>query len=318
MYSESEKTGSENEIVVIGAAGIDLVGRLTEMPDLGSSVPAEVRPSFGGVARNVAENLSKLDQKVTFISAVGNNVFGTLLLSHLSENGVNTDACIISDNFYTSSYLAVLAEDGSLSFALDDMRVMSDLTPKTIHEQEEIIKKAACVFFDANVPEDTIAAIIKIANQYQIPIYADATSRSLAKRIQPFLQHFKLLNANMSEMEILIDHKFEITGRTSALKAARILVNQGVEMVVIPMADLGVCYATYDTSGHVPAIKTKILDPTGAGDALSAALIFGILNDIPIDDTIRLGVMAASLTLHHPGTVLPSISVEKLYDMTMN
>ena len=318
MYSENLPANRDNRILVIGAAGIDLVGRMTEMPDPGSSVPAEVRPSFGGVARNVAENLARLDQKVTFITAVGKNIFGNLLLSHLNEIGVNTEASIISDNFYTASYLAVLSEDGKLNFALDDMRVLSELTSAYFLEHEDLFANAKGVFFDANVPEDGIATLIEMTGRYQIPVYADATSRSVAKRLIPYLPHITLLNANTNEAEILIEHEFEITGRTSALKAARKLVNLGAEMVVIPMAEFGVCYATSETSGHVPAIKTKILDPTGAGDALSAALIFGLQNDIPLDDTIRLGVLAASLTLRHPGTVLPGISVEKLYDMTMN
>lgn len=318
MYASDGSSSSEKRILVIGAAGIDIVGRLTEMPDPGSSVPAEVRPSFGGVARNVAENLAKLDQKVTFITAVGKNIFGNLLLSHLKETGVNVDACIVSDEYYTSSYLAVLSEDGSLNFALDDMRVLSSITPQTIQDQQALIENASCIFFDANVPEDTLQTIIEVADRHHVPLYADATSRTLAKKLQPHLSHFKLLNANTTEAEILIDHEFEVSGRTSALKAARKLVNRGVEMVVIPMAEFGVCYATSDTSGHVPAIKTKILDPTGAGDALSAALIYGIRNEIPLDDTIRLGVLAASLTLRSPGTVLTELSVEKLYDLTMN
>lgn len=317
-YSTNATTDSDKRILVIGAAGIDIVGRLTEMPDPGSSVPAEVRPSFGGVARNVAENLAKLDQKVNFITAVGQGVFGKLLLNHLKEAGVNVDASIITDEFHTSSYLAVISENGSLNFALDDMRILSKLTPDLIRQHESLIQNACCLFFDANVPEETMSVLVEIANQYEIPLYADATSRGLANRLRPHLANFQLLNANTHEAEILINHEFEVTGRTSALKAARKLVALGVEMVVIPMAEFGVCYATSDTSGHVPAIKTKILDPTGAGDALSAALIYGLLNDIPLDDTIRLGVKAASLTLRFPGTVLPGISVEKLYDTTMN
>ncbi len=198
------------------------------------------------------------------------------------------------------------------------MRILSKLTPDLVTQHEQMIKNASCLFFDANVPAETMFVLIEKANQYEIPIYADATSSSLASRLKPYLANFKLLNANTSEAEILIDHEFEVTGRTSALKAARKLVALGVEMVVIPMAEFGVCYATSDTSGHVPAIKTKILDPTGAGDALSAALIYGLLNEIPLDDTIRLGVKAASLTLRYPGTVLPGISVENLYDTKMN
>ncbi len=80
------------------------------------------------------------------------------------------------------------------------------------------------------------------------------------------------------------------------------------------MAEFGVCYATSETTGHIPAIRTQVADPTGAGDALTAAVIFALLNDIEIDDAARLGVSAASLTLRHPGTVLSELTLEKLYD----
>jgi pseudouridine kinase len=77
---------------------------------------------------------------------------------------------------------------------------------------------------------------------------------------------------------------------------------------------LSVVYATSETSGHVPAIRTKIIDPTGAGDALTATMIFSILNNIPLDDAVRLGVTAATLTLQHRSTVIPDLSLEMLYD----
>ena len=38
------------------------------------------------------------------------------------------------------------------------------------------------------------------------------------------------------------------------------------------------------------------------------------LNDIPLDDAVRLGVAAASLTLRYPGSVYPNLSLEKLYE----
>ena len=47
---------------------------------------------------------------------------------------------------------------------------------------------------------------------------------------------------------------------------------------------------------------------------MTAAVIFGLLNDIPLDDAVRLGISAASLTLRHRGTVSSELSLEKLYD----
>ncbi|MEN6394155.1 MAG: PfkB family carbohydrate kinase, partial [Anaerolineaceae bacterium] len=86
------------------------------------------------------------------------------------------------------------------------------------------------------------------------------------------------------------------------------------KIVVITLGDQGLCYATSEISGFIPAIKTEIVDPTGAGDALTATLIFALLNNIPIDDAVRLGVSAASLTLRHSGAVVPDLSLQKLYD----
>jgi len=58
---------------------------------------------------------------------------------------------------------------------------------------------------------------------------------------------------------------------------------------------------------------TKIVDSSGAGDALTATTIFGLLNDLGIDEAIRLGVTAASLTLTNPTTTLAELSLELLY-----
>ncbi len=80
------------------------------------------------------------------------------------------------------------------------------------------------------------------------------------------------------------------------------------------MAEFGVVYATSETSGYIPAMQTNIIDPTGAGDALTATVIYSLLNGITLDDAVRLGVTAASLTLRHRGTVVQDLSLEMLYD----
>jgi sugar/nucleoside kinase (ribokinase family) len=102
--------------------------------------------------------------------------------------------------------------------------------------------------------------------------------------------------------------------RDRALDAARQLVAEGVEIALVTMAEFGVGYASAETSGHVPAVKTEILDSTGAGDAQTAAVLFGLLNGIPLDESVRLGVSAAALTLRTPGSVMPDLSLERLYD----
>ena len=51
----------------------------------------------------------------------------------------------------------------------------------------------------------------------------------------------------------------------------------------------------------------------GAGDALAGAVIYALLNDIPVDEAVRLGVSAATLTLESIDTVRQDLSLESLY-----
>lgn len=122
-----------------------------------------------------------------------------------------------------------------------------------------------------------------------------------------------MITPNVPETEILLGHPVK-SQRDEAIVAARELNTKGVKIPIITLADLGVCYATADTSGHIPAVQTEVVDLTGAGDALTAATVFGLLNDFPVDEAIRLGVSAATLTICSTETACPDLSLERLYD----
>jgi pseudouridine kinase len=315
MTSQSyREPASERAVLVIGAAGLDMIGTLeTSLQRVGSN-PASIRVSFGGVARNIAENLARLGQPVKLVTAVGSDQLGKQLLDHSAACGVDVSACSISDQYATSSYLAVYDDEGAVQMALDDMRVLTTLTPVYLRQLKALIANASMVFVDANLQPASLKTVFQIARRAKVPVCADTTSVVLAERLEPYLEEIYMLTANSAEASVINKNTPEVTGRFTALQAVRQLVNRGVEIAFIPLAQFGVCYATSETSGHVPAIRTKVIDPTGAGDALTATIIFGLLNDIPIDETVRLGVTAASLILRFPGTVLPELSLEKLYD----
>jgi pseudouridine kinase len=100
----------------------------------------------------------------------------------------------------------------------------------------------------------------------------------------------------------------------TAINAARHLVSLGTKIAVVTLAEKGLAYADGSGGGFIPAINTRVVDSSGAGDAFSGAVIFGLLNDVPIDEAMRLGVTAASLTLQSSLTVLPNLSQELLYN----
>ncbi len=308
---------SSDRVLVIGAAGMDVVGRLDGDLHAGTSNPARIRTSYGGVARNVAENLARLGQPVSLITVVGEDMTGDDILAYTEQAGVDISAVLRTAEYPTGFYMGVLDPRGRLEFAVDDMRSISRLTPEHLREQEALFKSSALLFVDSNLPEKTLRTAFSLARRAKLPVCADPTSTGLAEKLKKYIPRITLVTPNTREAGVLVDRELHASDRESALEAARSLVSQGTEIAMITMAEFGVCYATVDTNGHIPAIRTRITDPTGAGDALTSAVIFGLLNDIPLDEAIRLGVSAASLTLRYKGTVDPDLSLEKLYDQLL-
>ncbi|MFN7036771.1 MAG: carbohydrate kinase family protein [Bellilinea sp.] len=304
----------DKRVLVIGAASLDVLGQPIGVPEPGTSNPAHVRTSFGGVARNVAEKLARLGQPVALVAAVGKDDLGSQLLSHTASAGVDVSHCLQVSDAGTAAYIAILDEKGNLYYGLDDMSILRHISSAYLRSLADLFSESALVFVDANLAPATLRTVFSLAKRHNIPVCADATSTPLAKRIGNHLPRLFLLNANRSEASALLDNRIEVNDMTSALAAAREFVRLGVEIAVIPIGEGGVCYATSQTSGHIPAVLTRIVDSIGAGDALTATTLFGILNDMDIDEAIRLGVTAASLTLTHTGAVVPNLSLELLYD----
>ena len=65
-----------NHVLVIGAANLDIKGIPEEPLLAGTSIPGQIRTSLGGVARNIAENLARLDVDTVLLTAVGDDPTG--------------------------------------------------------------------------------------------------------------------------------------------------------------------------------------------------------------------------------------------------
>jgi len=300
-------------ILVIGAASVDVKGRAHKVLQLGTSVPGEITVSFGGVGRNVAENLARLGQPTILLSAVGHDPFGTQILERTASAGVDVSKVIISSKYHSAAYLAILDEEGNKTFAVDEMAtIMRLVTPAYINSQRKLFKGAAMLVLDANLSPQALASAIRVAKRYNVPVAVDPTSATLAPQVKKHLADLAMFTPDVAEAEALCGHS--ISGRTEAMAAAQELVAHGVGIAVITLAEEGLCYATSSGSGYIPAIRCEVVDHTGAGDALTAAVVYGLVNQFPIDEAMRLGVSAATLTLKCPDTVCPDLSLERLYD----
>ncbi len=302
------------QILVIGATLLDSRGKPTSGLAPGTSNPAHIRVTRGGTARNVAENLGRLGADVCLISAVGNDLMGHSLVSQTAESGVDTEFVQVMDGENTGAYIAVLEENGGLSVAMDDVQVMRHITSGYLDRQRTLFKKADLVLMDGSLTPDAMATVVRLCNKYDKALCADPSSARLAYKLRPFLSQLHLVVPNEVEAAELCEVDFDGPDPEASLDLARCLVGKGVENVVVTLADFGLDYATTSETGYIPANYSERVDTTGTGDAVTAAIMFGMLNALPPIEAIRLGAAAASLTLQTAETVVPDLSLDMLYD----
>lgn len=304
----------DKHILVIGATLLDVKGKPLSGLEPSTSNPAHIRMTRGGTARNVAENLGRLGAEVLLITAVGNDVIGDMILAQTADAGVNIDYVLQDENGRTGGYIAMLEQDGSLSVALDDVRVMEMVTPGYLDQNRKLFRDAALVMMDGSLTPEAMLTVARLAAKYKVPLCADPSSARLAYKLRPFLTQLHLVVPNELEAAELLEVDAFGHDPDGSLNLARLLVKAGVENAIITLADFGLDYATTDEVGYIPANYSQIVDTTGTGDAVTAAIMFGLINDLPVTEAIRLGAAAASITLQTGQTVVKDLSLDMLYD----
>jgi pseudouridine kinase len=270
-----------------------------------------VRISVGGCARNIAENLARFGASTVLMTAVCEDDFGRAIIAQTERAGVNTDHVLVSCNYHSAAYIALLNPEGHLLVGVDDTTGIDLLTPEYMHDHAELLARARAVMIDANLPLETAQTVLAICRTAGVPVGLDPVAYAPALRYRPLIGAFALVTPNTVEAQALTGLPINTVAQASV--AARQLIQSGVKVAIITMADAGVVYATPAQSGHVPAIDVEVVDATGAGDALAATVIYAWLHHVPIDEAVRLGVSAATLTLRSTETVRQDLSLESLY-----
>ena len=169
-----------DHVLIVGATLLDIKGKPLAGLAPGTSNPASIQVTRGGTARNVAENLARLGAQVVLVSAVGGDLTGRQLIESTAEAGVDTTHVLQIAEESTGSYMALLEDDGGLSVALDDVRVMEHITPAYLDEREALFRDARVVMMDGGLMPATMKRVVELAQQYRVPLCADPSSMRLA------------------------------------------------------------------------------------------------------------------------------------------
>ncbi|XP_048871132.1 uncharacterized protein zgc:136858 isoform X2 [Brienomyrus brachyistius] len=331
------------QTVVIGGVNVDFIAKgNTEKLLLGQTNPGSVLQCFGGVGRNIADCLSRLGEAPLFISAVGTDSHSDAFLGYCKH--MNTSAVAKIQEQRTATYCAVITKTGEMSLGLADMDIHQQITTQYVSRFEEELSSAQLVVLDGNIPVSTIRYVCSVAKTNAVPVWFEPTDVEKAKK--PFLsESWKALTCttpNLVELcamnqalglptpDVLPKTRDEVLSCAASLSRPLL---EHLSCVVVTLGSLGVLLCGEHVDGgvrlqlrprsalrkgrlcavHYPAVSIPpedIVNVLGAGDSLAAGLIAGILQGQDADFCVRMGLLAARLSLSSPHPVAPSLGTD--------
>ncbi|WP_188909787.1 PfkB family carbohydrate kinase [Salinarimonas ramus] len=267
---------------------------------LGTSNPAGAGVSHGGVARNVAENLARLGSRVALASVVGDDAPGGEIAEALARLGVDLSGIERIAGARTAEYVAVLAPDGALHVGLAAMDVLAGL-------DAGFVARAACddaglVFADANCGADALGALLARARSAPWRLAIDAVSVAKSARLPRDLRGIDVLFCARDEAQALVGD----SGPPEDL--AHALVARGAAAAIVTLGADGLVQADAQGAIRWPAPAARVVDVTGAGDALIAGTLHRLASGATLTDALAAGQALARLTIARPGAVRADLS----------
>lgn len=282
-------------IVVLGATAVDVKAQSFGALVRAADVPGRVRVTLGGVARNTAKNLALLGADVTIVSAVGDDEFGRMIRNDLACAGVHVHNLMTVRDRRTATWAGVLSPRGDLDVGVFDGEILAVLSAQAIEERTQSIADADLIALDATLPRTTIDTIVGIAQKHRVPLNLNPASVARAQTVTDCVGKFTLVTANALEAGVLT--KRSIASIDDAVGAAKSLIEYGVERVIITLGAEGVIYADARETRYKPALPTRFVDTTGAGDAFAAMFLLCHLQLCALDETLERALRAAALTV---------------------
>ena len=294
-------------VVVIGGINADITGTSFANIIERDSNPGKVEISIGGVGRNIAENISRLGVRTKLLSAVGDDLYGTLALRKTKKARVDVSDVIVHKGMSTSVYLAVNTPQGDLNVSVSDMGLCETITPDYLSEHIDVLNAACAVVIDTNLPEATLQYLFE---NVKVPIFADAVSVTKSFKLKPHFKKLYTLKLNQSEAEALSGIK--ISGIQDASNAAQIIIKSGVRNVYITMGAKGVVYSCDDSTASIPSFNRKVVNTNGCGDSFAGALVYGFVKGLSTKNCAMAVLAAASICIGSNSSISPDMTEKNI------
>ncbi len=287
-----------SNILVIGSINMDLFVNTPILPRFGDEIKGNsFQQMLGGKGANQAVALARMGGSALLAGKVGKDSFGRLILETLKKEKIDTALINVDEREKTGTTFILVEPNGEhgLVYVPDANHAIG---VKDIENLENVIKNSRIILTQLEIPLESVSAIIRIANKYDVPLILDAGPAQSVPL--DFFDGVTILSPNEYEAEMLTG--IQVVDYETGRQAAEILLNRKVDTVVIKMGEKGACIADKRGFRSYPAYSVNPVDTTGAGDAFTAALAYAISEGKDIDEAVLYGNAVGALTVSKAGT----------------
>jgi ribokinase len=260
---------------------------------------------MGGKGANQAVAAARLGAQVTFVARVGNDTFAAEAIRRYQAEGLDT-AFVRQDANRPTGTAAIVVDDEAENCIIIVAGANAGLTPEGVREASSAIRGARAVLCQLETPLDATLEAFRLARAAgALTVLTPAPVTDLPDEL---LRLCDLCVPNRTEMEYLAGSP--VVTHDKAHSAGELLRARGVRTVALTMGKGG-AFLLDDTGGvYIPAVEVDAVDPTGAGDAFTAALAVSLAQGLTLSEAGHRASVVAALTVARMGTqtAFPSLA----------
>lgn len=286
-------------VTIVGSYIVALVMDTDRIPLEGETVLGKnYHTTHGGKGSNMAVCVARLGAESVFMGKIGRDPFGEGFVSLMESEGVNQDGILYSEELPTAVGWIIFSSKGTNAIVID-VAANGAFSPEDIVHNTQLITNSDVILSPLEIPLETALAAAQVAHAEGIKtILNPAPAVDLRKHD---LSSVFALTPNETEGRICLglDPNDSISDHELTLA----LLSLGVGNVILTRGSQGAIWASKDGVHDVPALKVKVVDSVGAGDAFNAGLAVGLSEKRPMIESISMGITTASLSTRKRETI---------------
>lgn len=284
------------DVVVVGQIARDLVLRVDELPGPGQAAPVRERlEMLGGKGANQAVGLLQLGVSTALVGVLGDDAHGDRLLEQASGDGIDTTHVVRRAGERSGLIVDIVAKDWHY---LEDLPQPVLLTEADVANAAGPIRAARATVVQLQQPAAAVLAAAEIARAAGGLVVFDGVTED--GRRDRLFDAADVLRADAHEAELLAGRA--LTGPDDVTAFARgLLDGHRLRFVALAVSGFGDVFVWPEGDVHIPYGTADVIDTTGAGDAMTAALTSVLYRGGGPELAAHLAATAATATVRRLG-----------------